>query len=93
MDFFWDIMGESLTAAHDNFSHLFEELMEILFYIGRNEIHMFNHLYSEGFGFEIAGRLNELFFSDSSDDELDDSDDDTNVDFEQLEMIGYNPFI
>ena len=59
--------------------------MEILFYIGRSEIPMFNHLYSKGFGFEIADRLNELFFSDSSGDELDDGDDDTKVDFEQLE--------
>ena len=85
IEFFWDIMGESLTEAHDSFSHLFEELMEILFYIGKSEIPMFNHLYSEGFGFEIADRLNELFFSDDSDDELVDSDDDTRVDFEQLE--------
>ena len=85
IDFFWDIMGESLTEAYDSFVLLFEELMEILYYINECEIPIFNHLYSEGFGFEIADTLNELFFSDASDDALDDTDDDTKDDFRQLE--------
>ena len=85
IDFFWDIMGESPTEAYDSFDCLFKELMEILFYIGENEIPIFNHLYSEGFGFEIADKLNDLFFSDDCDDALDDNDDDTIDDFRLLE--------
>ena len=85
IDFFWDIMGGSLTEAYDSFGLLFKELMEILFYISECEIPIFNLLYSEGFEFEIADTLNGLFFSDASDDALDDTDDDTKDDFRQLE--------
>lgn len=58
--------------------------MEVLYYIGESEIPIFNHLYSEGFGFEILDRVNELFFNDGSDEELDDEDN-TKDDFKPLE--------
>jgi hypothetical protein len=85
IDFFWDTMGESLNEAYDSFVFLFEELLAVLVYIGKSEIPIFNHLYSEGFGFEIADKLNDLFFSDACDDALDDNDDDTKDDFRLLE--------
>ena len=88
IDFFWDIMGESLTEAYDSFDCLFKELMDILFYIGKSEIPIFNHLYSEGFCFEIADKLNDLFFSDDCDDALDDNDDDDTIDDFRL-LEGY----
>jgi hypothetical protein len=85
IEFFWDTMGESLNEAYDSFVFLFEELLAVLVYIGKSEIPIFNHLYSEGFGFEIADKLNDLFFSDACDDALDDNDDDTKDDFRLLE--------
>lgn len=81
-------MGESLTEAYDSFDCLFKELMDILFYIGKSEIPIFNHLSSEGFCFEIADKLNDLFFSDDCDDALDDNDDDDTIDDFRL-LEGY----